>query len=263
MSWGGLLAAALEGDPGRPLVTFYDDASGERVELSVATYANWVAKTANLLVDGLGAAPGDVVALVGLPRHWQVAVWAGATWTAGLTLAVGATQDEPAVAVVGPDAVTGRGGGVGSDAGSGAAPPLAAGAHEVIGLSLRPLGGPFPEPLPAGALDYAREVAGYGDRYAGPPVGNDAPALLDPDAGTLSYHEVVARARVLAELWGLQPGGRLLVAEPLGAIDDVLAGSVLPLALAASVVLVAHADPDRQDARGEQERVTAIARAGG
>ena len=47
------LAATLRTDPGRPLVTFYDDATGERVELSVATYANWVAKTAGLVQDEL------------------------------------------------------------------------------------------------------------------------------------------------------------------------------------------------------------------
>ncbi|NDU76176.1 TIGR03089 family protein, partial [Actinomadura sp. DSM 109109] len=41
------------GDPSRPLVTFYDDAAGERVELSARTFDNWVAKTANFLVDGL------------------------------------------------------------------------------------------------------------------------------------------------------------------------------------------------------------------
>ena len=42
-----LLAELLRADAGRPLVTFYDDATGERVELSVATYANWVAKTSS------------------------------------------------------------------------------------------------------------------------------------------------------------------------------------------------------------------------
>src|SRR3546814_13660057 len=41
----------LAADPGQPLVTFYDDTSGERTELSVKTYANWVSKTANLYVD--------------------------------------------------------------------------------------------------------------------------------------------------------------------------------------------------------------------
>ena len=45
---------AYAGDPARPLLTWYDDGTGERVELSGATLGNWVAKTANLLVDGCG-----------------------------------------------------------------------------------------------------------------------------------------------------------------------------------------------------------------
>ena len=39
-----VLAAQLRRDPGRPLLTFYDHATDERVELSVTTYANWVSK---------------------------------------------------------------------------------------------------------------------------------------------------------------------------------------------------------------------------
>ena len=79
-----LLRRALAAEPSRPLVTFYDDATGERVEFSVKTFDNWVAKTANLLVDGLGAEPGARVALA-LPVHWQTAVWLFACWSAGLT----------------------------------------------------------------------------------------------------------------------------------------------------------------------------------
>lgn len=71
------LAGELRRDPGRPLVTFYDDATGERVELSVATFDNWVAKTAGFLQDGLSAQPGDRVTLL-LPPHWQSLVWAAA-----------------------------------------------------------------------------------------------------------------------------------------------------------------------------------------
>ncbi|HZB48967.1 MAG TPA: TIGR03089 family protein, partial [Mycobacteriales bacterium] len=63
-----LLAAALAGDRAGPLLTFYDDATGERTELSTTTVANWVAKTANLLRDDVGAAPGDRVAVL-LPAH--------------------------------------------------------------------------------------------------------------------------------------------------------------------------------------------------
>jgi hypothetical protein len=79
----GLLTDALRTDPARPLITFYDDATGERVELSVATFGNWVAKTANLIQDGLGAEPGDRLALL-LPAHWQTAVWLLAAFSTGV-----------------------------------------------------------------------------------------------------------------------------------------------------------------------------------
>src|SRR5438105_3966265 len=63
---GARFAAIVAVDPTRPLLTWYDDGNGERTELSGATLANWVAKTANLLVDGVGVAPGDA-AVVLLP----------------------------------------------------------------------------------------------------------------------------------------------------------------------------------------------------
>ncbi len=83
-----LLAAALGRDPARPLLTYYDDATGERTELSVATFANWVAKTANLLRDDLGVQPGGLVA-VDLPLHWQAAVWLQSCWELGLVVRLG------------------------------------------------------------------------------------------------------------------------------------------------------------------------------
>ena len=49
-------------------MTFYDDATGERVELSVATYANWVAKTSSLLVEELDLERGMRL-LLDLPAH--------------------------------------------------------------------------------------------------------------------------------------------------------------------------------------------------
>src|SRR5688572_1993126 len=78
-------ATAVGTDPTRPLVTFYDDATGERVELSGATLANWVAKTANLLVDGHGLGAGDIAA-VRLPPHWLSAAVLLGCWSAGLAV---------------------------------------------------------------------------------------------------------------------------------------------------------------------------------
>ena len=63
-----LLDPLLKADPMGPRITYYDDATGERIELSTATLANWAAKTANLLRDELGAGPGTRVAVL-LPPH--------------------------------------------------------------------------------------------------------------------------------------------------------------------------------------------------
>jgi uncharacterized protein (TIGR03089 family) len=77
-----LLTDELGRDGSRPFLTYYDDASGERVELSIATTANWVAKTANYLVDECGVDAGDLVT-VRLPLHWQTAVVLLACWAVG------------------------------------------------------------------------------------------------------------------------------------------------------------------------------------
>ncbi len=86
----------------RPLVTFYDDATGERVELSVTTYANWVAKTAALVQDELDLERGAEV-LLDLPTHWLGAVWLGAAWSLGLVVTDDpARADEVDLVVCGP-----------------------------------------------------------------------------------------------------------------------------------------------------------------
>src|SRR6266545_3289259 len=81
----GALAAAVAVDPTRPLLTYYDDATGERTELSGATLDNWAAKTANLLVDGCGLTAGDRAAVL-LPPHWQSAAVLLGCWSAGLVV---------------------------------------------------------------------------------------------------------------------------------------------------------------------------------
>ena len=140
------LRETVAAEGARPLVTFYDDATGERVELSVATFDNWVAKTANLLQDGLGVRPGSRVGLL-LPLHWQTTVWLVACWARAL-VAVPQTPDADIV-VACPDRI--------ADA------PIRAGA-DVVALSLAPLGRPL-DAAPPGVLDYAIEVPSYGDRF--------------------------------------------------------------------------------------------------
>ncbi|MGV9314638.1 TIGR03089 family protein [Streptomyces sp. NPDC003691] len=236
-----LLRSALAADPGRPLITFYDDATGERVELSVATFANWVAKTANLLQGDLSAGPGDRLALL-LPAHWQSAVWLLAGASVGVTVEIGGDPADADVVVSGPDTLE----------------EARACTGERVALALRPLGGRFPQ-APEGFADYAVEVPGQGDRFAPfVPVDPDAPALAVGGV-ELTAAELVGRARADAERLGLAAGSRLLAAGEYGTWEGLSAGLYAPLAAGGSVVLCRHADRlSGEDLRRriESERVT-------
>ena len=231
-----LLRSALAADPGRPLVTFYDDATGERVELSVATFANWVAKTANLLQGDLGAGPGDRVVLL-LPAHWQTAVWLLACSSVGVVADVGGDPAAADVVVSGPDSL---------DA-------ARACGGERVALALRPLGGRFPQ-TPAGFADYAVEVPGQGDRFvAFSPVDPEEPALVVGGV-ELTGAGVVERARADGEV-----GARVLSGLSYDSWDGVSAGLYAPLVSGGSVVLCRNLDQLGEEALGkrvESERVT-------
>lgn len=234
-----LLDAALLRDPARPLITYYDDAGDERVELSVTTFANWVAKTANLLRDDLGADAGTTVALH-LPAHWQAAVWLGACWALGAVAAPGAGRAD--VAVVGPDHV--------------GEPPTA---DEVVVLGLGPLGLPrpgVPRPAPP-SIDYDLEIRSHGDRFvAGRPVDPQAEAMRTAE-GSLSGAALVDLADRAADDWRLARGDRLLTTHTLDTAHAVLAGLLVPLAADVTAVLCRNLAPERLAARVASENVTA------
>jgi uncharacterized protein (TIGR03089 family) len=236
-----LLRSALAADPARPLVTFYDDATGERVELSVATFANWVSKTANLLQGDLAAAPGDRLAFL-LPAHWQSAVWLLACSSVGVTVQIGGNPAAADLVVSGPDTL---------DA-------ARACGGERIALALRPLGGRFPQP-PQGFSDYAVEVPGQGDRFAPyAPVDPDAPALV-VDGTELTAAQLVERARSDSGQRGLAPGSRLLSGLPFDNWNGLSAGLFAPLAAGGSVVLcrnLAELSSEGLEKRVASERVT-------
>ncbi|MEV6795093.1 TIGR03089 family protein [Streptomyces sp. NPDC051320] len=236
-----LLRSALAADPARPLVTFYDDATGERVELSVATFANWVAKTANLLQGELAAGPGDRLTLL-LPAHWQSAVWLLACSSVGVVAEIDGDPAQADVVVSGPDTLD----------------RARACGGERVALALRPLGGRFPQ-TPAGFADYAVEVPAQGDRFAPyAPVDPDATALTVGGV-RLSGAELVGRAREDAAALGLTPGARLLSGRPYDSWDGLSAGLFAPLAAGASVVLcrnLTELAPDGLAKRVESERVT-------
>nr|WP_239158139.1 TIGR03089 family protein [Streptomyces sp. SID13726] len=234
-----MLRSALAADPGRPLVTFYDDATGERVELSVATFANWVAKTSNLLQGDLAAAPGDRVALL-LPAHWQTAVWLLACASVGVVADVGGDPKAADVVVSGPDSLE----------------AALACSGERVALALRPLGGRFPR-TPDGFVDYAVEVPSQGDRFAPfSPVDPKEPALV-VGGREFSGAEVVERARAEGT------GDRVLSGLAYDTWDGLNAGLYGPLATGGSVVLCRHLDQLGDEGlakRIESERVAVVRR---
>lgn len=256
-----LLRRRVGDNPSNPLVTFFDDASGERVELSARTFDNWVAKTANFLVDGLAAEPGARVVLV-LPPHWQTAVWLMACWSAGLVV-------EP----VDPGTVRGRAAepaGAAEPIGSAGPYILAAAqevlddvirdpeAEEIVGLSLHALGGPLTE-CPPGVTDYALEVRSYGDRFVpGPEVTPEMPAM-DVTKTTLTAAELVAAGRAAVEKWELDARDRLLVDMSFATLDGVLTGLLAPLISGASVIIQRNFDKTTLDRRVTVEHVTVVA----
>lgn len=221
-----LFAAMVGKDPTLPFLTFYDDATGERTELSGATLANWVSKTANLLVDGCGLGPGDVAA-VRLPPHWQTAAILLGAWTAGLSVAYG----EPATAGADVEFASL------SVAETGALQGAASPADRYV-LGLAPMGLPMRGGVPAGWSDYVAEVRQFGDHFPGP-------------AGGTGTEELVERARALA-----LPGGRLLV--DAAAHPDPVQWLVGPLAAGASIVLSVNSDPEKLPARAAAEQAVAI-----
>ena len=233
-----LLAARLQGDPGQPLVTAYDDATGERTELSATTYANWVSKTANLFTDELGLDAGDTV-LLDLPAHWLVPVFLGAAWSASL-----AVTTDPAVAhdvvVCGPDSVAAYDG-----------------EDPVVACALLPFAVRFADPLPPGVLDYGVLWPGQSDVFVplDPPT-PDTPAWLTPD-GALTHAQLLEAADVA----GYDPGVRLLTDEHPAAGDGVRA-FLGPLVAGGSLVLLRHPGEATWPDRHEDERATAVVRAG-
>ncbi|TCO65645.1 TIGR03089 family protein [Actinocrispum wychmicini] len=219
-----LFRPLLRGDQSRPLITHYDDLAGTRVELSVATLANWAAKTANWLTEEFDVEPGTDVAVL-LPAHWQTAGVLLGAWWCGAHVTTDPTGAAITLTTV-DSTVTG---------------PRAVVSLDPMGMGLR--GDP-----PAGALDYIAESRIFGDDFTPfVDVPGDTPALLD-----LTVDDVVKTARAKAV------NARVLSTQDWNFPDGVLSGLLAVLAGGGSLVQVTHPDPAKLDAHRTAERAVPI-----
>jgi hypothetical protein len=211
-----LLRRERDRDSARPLLTWYDDDAGARVELSVATTANWVAKIAGLLTDEHDVVPGTAVS-VDLPLHWQTACVLLAVWScggavdvrgvSGLRVGVDDSADLPVV----PDA-------------------MGAGLSRLVG------GQPdeFVATVPIDVSALALRVGGREWTYA--------------ELGDAAVHAAVHH--------GLGQQSRVLSAIAYDSVDGLDAGLLAPLAAGGSVVLVTNVDASTLPERCATEKVT-------
>ncbi|MFP5019964.1 TIGR03089 family protein [Pseudonocardia phyllosphaerae] len=227
-----LLGPAMA-DAAKPLLTYYDDATGERVELSGVTTANWAAKSANLLRDECDVEPGVRVASL-LPAHWQTAAVLLALWSCGAELTSAPSSAEWVL----------------TDAAH-LDEALAAGAEGVVAFSLDAFGRGIPD-LPDGVIDYATEVRPHGDEFVPwDPVGPDAPAW---DGATGA--QVLDAARERAAALSFSPAARVQSTLAWDTPDGLRDGLLAVLAAGGSLVQVAQPEITRLEHKAESENVT-------
>ena len=246
---GDLLALALRRDPAAPLITHYDDATGERVELSAVTLANWVAKTANLLQDEFDVGPGSTVA-VALPVHWQTAAVLLGVWSCGAAVADTATEDHGRLADV--DMVLASRDRLAAleDAAQDAV------GVELLGLSLHPLGMGMTD-YTGPARDFALEVRTHGDSFVPYEPPDPAGPGLRTGALELTLGGLTQTAGELAGRLGLTATDRVLIDERTAAEAGPVAWLLAPLAAGASLVLCRNPLAEALAHRAATERVTA------
>ena len=221
-----ILDPLLAANPAGPRITFYDDATGERIELSSVTLANWAAKTGNLLRDELGATAGTRVAVL-LPAHWQTAAVLFGIWWIGAEVVLEGASDCD-IALCTADRL--------DDA------DAAVGMGEVAVLSLDPFGKPVPD-LPIGVTDYATAVRVHGDQVA--PERAPGPALDGRSAD-----DVLAAAR------GLTGSDRVASTAAWDTADELIANLLAVYVTGASLVQMANLDSSLLDRRTVNEKLT-------
>lgn len=225
-----ILDPLMASDPAGPRITYYDDATSERIELSTATLVNWAAKTGNLLRDEMGAGPDSRVAVL-LPAHWQTAAVLFGIWWIGAEVVTGGQAD---IALCTAQRL--------GDADE------AVGVGEIAVLSLDPFGKPVPD-LPVGVTDYATAVRVHGDQIS---AERHPRAALDGR----SVAEVLSGAQASAAAQGLTAADRVMSTADWTNANDLTDNLLALFAIGASLVHVANPDAAAMDRRRQTEKIT-------
>ncbi|WP_026534924.1 TIGR03089 family protein, partial [Arthrobacter sp. H14] len=143
-----LLTGLRQNRASSPRMIWYGP-GGERVELSGRVLDNWVAKTANLMVDNLDADESTTV-LLDMPPHWRSLCWALAGWQTGATIRLDTDGDAASSDLI----VTAQPEHWGDDV---KAPQY------LVAVALGALDMRWNGDLPADAVDYASEVRAHAD----------------------------------------------------------------------------------------------------
>jgi uncharacterized protein (TIGR03089 family) len=224
------------------LITYYDDATGERVGLSAAEVGRWSAATAALLVGGCRQGAGRQAAVL-LPPHWQTAVILLGCWATGVEV---------------------------SFRGWSTAGLTPAGDMVDVSFVRQHRIGNWLDDVPAAAYQFAVRLGsvsptppGYDDfeDAVRPWLGSPPPpAEVDPlgraTVGGETYGEYGAIAADVASTRGIRRGDRVLV--DAAASEHPLIWLLAPLSVGASIVLCANLDRARLDSRMSAERVTHV-----
>lgn len=232
-----ILDPIMRADPVGPRITYYDDASAERIELSAATLANWAAKTGNLLRDELGGGAGSRVAVL-LPAHWQTAAVLFGAWWIGAEVLLGADAADADIALCTADRLDE------ADA------AVAATGGEVVVLSLDPFGRSAGD-LPVGVTDYATAVRVHGDQI----IAERAPG---PALAGSSADDVLASCQKRAAALGLTSSDRVWSTKGWNNATELIDNMLTVFVVGGSLVQVANPDPDLQERRQASEKVTRL-----
>jgi uncharacterized protein (TIGR03089 family) len=224
------------------LITYYDDATGERVGLTADELGDWTSATSALLTQGCGVRARSQAAVL-LPPHWQTAVVLLGCWATGVEVSF-------------------RGWSTAGLSPAGAPLDVSFVEHRRIGSWLDdvpPAGYQFSLPLsapaapPPGYDDFTSAVAPW---LGSAPPGGAVDARDRATVAGETYGQYGALAGGIAETRGIGRGDRVLV--DAAASEQPLIWLLAPLSVGASIVLCANLDRARLDERVAAERVTRV-----